>query len=66
VQSRNLDAELAPVARLGERNVTYMELDIELGVLDPVRPVERERDFTRRRRKCGNCSIRDEKKRRIS
>ncbi len=43
VQPRHLDAELAPVAGVRQRDVTHVELDVEGRVLDPVRPVEGQR-----------------------
>ena len=43
VDARHLDAELAPVAGLRQRDVAHVELDVHLGVLDPVRPVEAHR-----------------------
>ena len=43
VQARNLDAELAPVARLRQRDVPHVELDVELGILDPPGPIEHPR-----------------------
>src|SRR5688572_5973468 len=43
VQARDLDAELAPVAGLRQRDVSHVELDIEVRVLDPPRAVEHPR-----------------------
>ena len=43
VQPRHLDAELPPVARLRQRDVAHVVLEVEVGVLDPVRVVEPER-----------------------
>src|SRR5690606_16414047 len=40
MKPRDLDAELAPVAGLRQRNVPDMELDVEIRILDPVRMVE--------------------------
>ena len=36
----DLDAELSPVARLGEREVSHVELEVELAVVDPVRMIQ--------------------------
>jgi hypothetical protein len=44
VQARDLDAELAPVAGLGERDVSDVELEVEVRVLHPVGVVEVDRD----------------------
>ena len=43
MQARGLDAELAPIARLGERDVTHVIFKIEIRVIDPIRVVEAER-----------------------
>ena len=43
MQPRDLDAELAPVPGLGQRDVADVELDVELRVLDPIRVIEVER-----------------------
>ena len=43
VQPGDLDAQLAPVARLRQGDVADVELEVEVGVLDPVRMVEAER-----------------------
>jgi hypothetical protein len=43
VDPRGLDAELAPVAGLRQRDVAHVILDVEPLVLDPVRVVELER-----------------------
>ncbi len=40
VQPGSLDAELAPVARLGQRDVAHVVLEVELLVLHPVRVIE--------------------------
>ncbi len=40
MQARNLDAELAPVTRLRQRDVPHVELDVEVAILDPPRAVE--------------------------
>ena len=42
-QPGHLDAQLAPVARLRQGDVADVELEVEVGVLDPVRVVEVER-----------------------
>jgi hypothetical protein len=66
MQARHLDAQLTPVARPWQRDVTDVELDVDVGILDPVGPVVPERHGDRRRRNCGNCMMRDVKKRRMS
>ena len=43
VEPRDLDAELAPVAGLGQRDVADVEFDVELGILDPIGMVDVER-----------------------
>ncbi len=43
VDARGLNAELAPVARLRQRDVAHVILEVEVLVLDPVRLVEPER-----------------------
>ena len=43
VQPGDLGAELAPVAGARQREVAHVELEIEVDVVDPVRPVEVER-----------------------
>ena len=43
VQPGDLDAQLAPVARLRQGDVADVELEVEVAVLDPVRVVELER-----------------------
>ena len=43
MQARCLDAELAPVPRLRQREVPHVVLEVEVAVLDPVRMVEVER-----------------------
>ena len=43
VQPGRLDAQLAPVARLRQRDVPDVELEVEVGVVHPVRMVEIER-----------------------
>ena len=43
VDARGLDAELAPVARLRQRDVAHVVLEVEVLVLDPVREIEFER-----------------------
>ena len=43
VDARGLNAELAPVARFGQREVAHVIFDIESLVLDPVRVVEIQR-----------------------
>ena len=43
MQARDLDAELAPVARLRQRDVPHVEFDIELGLLDPPGTIEHPR-----------------------
>ena len=43
VDARGLDAELPPVARLGQRDVADVVFEVEVLVLDPVRMVEVER-----------------------
>ena len=40
VDARDLDAQLAPVAGLGERDVTDVVLEVEVGIIDPVRHVQ--------------------------
>jgi hypothetical protein len=35
---------LTPVTGLGQRDVTHMELEVEVGILDPVGMIEVERD----------------------
>ena len=42
-QPRHLDAQLAPVAGLRQGDVADVELEVEVGILDPVRVVEVER-----------------------
>jgi hypothetical protein len=42
VEPGRRDAELAPVAGLGERDVTDVELEVEVGVLHPVGMIETE------------------------
>ena len=42
-QASHLDAQLSPVARLRQRDVTNVELEVEVGILDPVRVVQVER-----------------------
>lgn len=44
VQARNLVHQLAPVAWLGQRQVAHVELEIDLRILDPVGPVESQRN----------------------
>ena len=41
----DLLGELVIVARGGQRQLTHMEIEVELGRLDPVGVVERERDL---------------------
>ncbi len=41
MQARDLDHQLPPVARLGQGDVADVELEIGVGVVDPVRTVER-------------------------
>jgi hypothetical protein len=43
VDARGLDAELAPVAGLGQRDVAHVVLKVEQLVLDPVGLVQRQR-----------------------
>ncbi len=43
VQPRHLDAQLSPVARVRQRNVAHVELDVEGRILDPVGTVEGQR-----------------------
>ena len=40
MQPRDLNAELAPVARLRQRDMANMKLDIEIRIVDPVWAVE--------------------------
>ena len=44
VQPRDLNAELTPVAGRGKRDVAHVVFEVEIGVLDPVRMVDVERD----------------------
>ena len=43
VQPRDLDAQLPPVAGLGQRDVADVEFDVELGILDPIGMIDVER-----------------------
>ena len=43
-QACDLDAELAPVAGMRERNVAYVVLEVEVDVVDPVRMIQVHRD----------------------
>ena len=43
MQPRDLDAQLPPVAGLGQRDVTDVIFHVEIGILDPVRMIEVER-----------------------
>ena len=36
MQPRNLNAQLAPVAGLGQRHVADMIFDVEIGILNPI------------------------------
>ena len=40
MDARGLDAELAPVAGLGQRDVAHVVFDVEVRVVDPIRPVD--------------------------
>ena len=40
MQSRHLDAELPPVARMRHGDVPHVELDVDTVGFDPVGPVE--------------------------
>ena len=42
VNARRLDAQLPPIARSRQRDVSHVELDVEVGILDPVRVIETE------------------------
>ena len=44
VQARRLDAELPPVARAGQGDLAHVVLEVELGVLHPVRVIQISRD----------------------
>jgi hypothetical protein len=43
VKARDLDAELPPVAGLGQSDVADMVFDVEIGILDPVRMIHVQR-----------------------
>ena len=43
VDARDLDTELAPVARFGQRDVAHVVFDVEVLVVDPVRVVQLQR-----------------------
>ena len=40
---RHLDTELPPISRLRQRDVPHVKLHVDVGILDPVRPVRRDR-----------------------
>ena len=45
MNARDLDAELAPVPGLGQRDVTDVVLEVEVGVIHPVRHVQTARQL---------------------
>ena len=66
MQARNLDAELPPVARVRQRDVPDVELDVEVGDSIQYGRSSDNGSDTSRRRNCGNCATREAKKRSTS
>jgi len=60
MDARRLDAELAPVAGSGQRDVAHVVLEVEVLVVDPVRIVEVERhapQLAPQRRLLGDAAL---------
>ena len=53
MKARNLDAQLPPIAGVGQRNMAQVELYVEIGVFNPLGPVEAAGNFHQARAEQG-------------